>query len=96
MAALASYIYNFTITYRPGQQNADAEGLSRQPEHFSYAVKAICQFVLCAVPYCYSIGAESVAYSNPYNESGEVQHISDTDWRTEQRKDQVLARVIEL
>lgn len=91
VAALASY--NFTLTYRPGRQNADADGLSRQPELFSDAVKAICQSVLCAVPYCHSIGADSVAN---YEESGDVQHISDIDWRIEQRKDKVIARVIGL
>ena len=41
VAALASY--NFTISYRPGQQNADADGLSRKPVLFSDSIKAICQ-----------------------------------------------------
>lgn len=95
VAALASY--NFTLTYRPGQQNADADGLSRQPELFSDAVKAICQSVLCAVPYCHSIGADSVAInSSSYEESGDVQHISDINWRIEQTKDKVITRVIGL
>lgn len=74
VAALASY--NFTIKYRPGQQNADADGLSIQL--FADAVKAICQSVTCAVPYCHSIGAYSEAHMTD-NEEDEAQHISEID-----------------
>lgn len=91
VAALASY--NFTIKYRPGQQNADADGLSRQL--FADAIKAICQSVTCTVPYCQSIGAYSEAHRTD-EEEDEAQHISEIDWRQEQRNDQVLSRVIEL
>lgn len=69
VAALASY--NFTIKYRPGQQNADADGLSIQL--FADAVKAICQSVTCAVPYCHSLKHMTD------NEEDEAQHISEID-----------------
>ena len=53
VVALASY--NFTISYRPGQQNADADGLSRKPELFSDSIKAICQAALCAVSHFFRV-----------------------------------------
>ncbi|XP_062612631.1 uncharacterized protein LOC134274364 [Saccostrea cucullata] len=93
VAALAGY--DFTIAYRPGQQNADADGLSRKPELFSDAIKAICQSVLCGVPYCQTIIDDSLSDSACF-EDEESHYLSDIHWRREQEKDKDLARVIEL
>lgn len=49
----------------------------------------------CTVPYCQSVGAYSEAHRTD-EEEDEAQHISEIDWRQEQRNDQVLSRVIEL
>ena len=88
------YAWN-TIAYRPGQQSADADGLSRKPGLFSDAIKAICQSVLCGVPYCQTIIDDSL--SDPASfEDEESQYLSDINWRREQEKDKDLARVKEL
>ena len=83
------------LSYRPGQQNADADGLSRKPEPLSDFIKAKCQVCLCAVPHFQSVLDHSASCLD-FNENGETQYLSDIQWRTEQRKDQTLARVLEL
>ena len=53
LAALGTY--NFTLKYKSGKSNGDADGLSRRPQEkvevFPEAVKAICQAYTVSCPY---------------------------------------------
>ena len=93
IAALASF--NFSISYRSGQKNGDADGLSRMPAIFHEEVKAICQAMTCSLPHCNSLTAESIPYTAGMELDDPVQ-CSQVDWQVEQRKDKVISRVIEL
>lgn len=102
VAALSCY--NFSITYRSGKLNSDADGLSRLPGNkqllFNDAVKAICQaLVVTTKP---SSAAESVLITEDSDQFVEHDHLPDTtglnqvDWKVEQRSDATIARVIDL
>ncbi|PJE77798.1 hypothetical protein CI610_03273 [invertebrate metagenome] len=84
VAALASY--DFTITYRAGKLNADADGLSRKPQLFSEEVKAICQAALVSVPLAECLTQDAVLPSaGGVMVSGE--ELGKVDWAAAQRGD---------
>ena len=102
VAALSSY--NFSISYRSGKLNSDADGLSRLPgnkqELFNEAVKAICQaLVVTTKP---SSAAESVLITEDSGQFMDQDDLPDTiglsqiDWKAEQRSDSTISRVIDL
>ena len=98
--------YNFHIFYKPGSQNADADGMSRRPHpdveqeqctrHISPEVfKEICILVSNDKDFAglgESLGLSSTVYTNS------ITVLPDTtvDWALEQRKDPDLLRVIQL
>ena len=98
--------YNFTIYYKPGVQNADADGMSRRPHpeteqtqctrRISPEVfKEICALVASDKEFAglgESLGLPFIAYTNAVSVSPGLP----IDWAQEQRKDSDLARVIEL
>ena len=101
VAALSAY--NFSITYRSGKLNSNADGLSRLPGNkqvlFNEAIKAICQaLVVTTKP---SSAAESVLITEDSEQL--IEHdlpdttgFSQVDWKVEQRSDATIARVINL
>ena len=92
VAALANY--NFTLSYRPGKLNADADGLSRRPLVFPDDIKAICHAVTADVPL-----ADTVATPHLPPSAGEamtLQQDLDVNWGFEHGKDRAIARVISL
>ena len=105
IAALSSY--NFTLTYRSGKSNGDADGLSRRPQEntelFPEVVKAICQAYTVqrdTCPYAETL----VLTSSPQlvmSEQADTQVLDSTDlasvnWSKEQVLDKTLSRVINL
>ena len=92
VAALANY--EFTIKYRPGKQNAAADGLSRKallPD----TIKAICLSVMAGLPFVGSLSVSQI----PHIDDGGVpdfDSFAKIDWQQEQGKDRTLARVIHL
>ena len=102
VAALSCY--NFSITYRSGKQNNDADGLSRLPGNkqvlFNEAVKAICHaLVVTTKP---TSAAESVLITEDSDQFIAQDDLPDTtgfsqfEWKAEQRSDATIARVIQL
>ena len=92
LAALSAY--NFTINYKPGKSNSDADGLSRRPQIFSDMVKAICMSVQVKAPLAECVAAEvcplleeNTSQSRPFNV---------INWKKEQSKDRSIKRVIDL
>ena len=100
IAALASY--NFSLVYRCGKSNVDADSLSRvdydRQELFSDAVKAICDAVLVSVGYP---SVESILMSQSTEEvinddETEISDFSNISWADEQKMDQDIAKVVEM
>ena len=107
LAALSTY--NFSIQYRSGKQNTDADALSRLPETssestsimFPEAIKALFQATLADVEELPAVECVSLSQqSSDEPESGPDlalgSQISDVDWKEEQRKDIAINRVIEI
>jgi len=88
-------VYDFTIKYRTGKSNADADGLSRMPQVDEYkevspdSVKALCQSQTCT-PYVTSLSMTSVPMSglNLYEE------ITPRNWRQLQSQDPVVDQFV--
>ena len=107
VAALSDY--NFTIKYRSGRKNADADGLSRLQEDsaadqdkviFPEVLKAICQCAALQVEECPLV--ESVAVSQPVDVTEDIPEellrshaLTSKDWRKAQRDDPTLKLIIE-
>ena len=105
LAALGTY--DFTLTFRSGKANGDANGLSRRPQQtsqlFPEAVKAICQAYTVtrnSCPYFETLVMSkslNVASSDStLTDSFDSTNSKDVDWSKEQLADPTLARVIEL
>lgn len=102
VAALSCY--NFSIAYRSGRQNRDADGLSRLPGNkqilFNDAVKAICSAHTATVKT--SVAAESVLLTEDSDKVAvqddlpDTSGLSDFDWKAEQRSDETIQRVVHL
>ena len=98
--------YNFTIKYRSGKHNADADGLSRSVEDnqqesviFPEVLKAICQSVSVEHENCPFV--ESLVLAQPSNETDDIPEqlleahaLSSKDWRKAQREDATLRVII--
>ena len=105
LAALGTY--DFSLTYRCGKANGDADGLSRRPqqctEMFPDVVKAICESYTVKRDSCpyfetlvvsNSINVESLDSTTPV--SLESTSLQDVDWSKEQLADSNVARIVEL
>ncbi|PJE77579.1 hypothetical protein CI610_03495 [invertebrate metagenome] len=86
---------NITLHYRPGKNNADADGLSRMSQMNPDVVKAICQSAITVAPLMDCVVGEAVPHV-----ASECAVLSDTlgtiDWQKEQKDDGDIARVSEL
>ena len=107
VAALSDY--NFTIKYRSGRKNADADGLSRLTEDtaadqerimFPGVLKAVCQSATLQVEECPLV--ESLAFSQPADTLEDIPEdliqahaLTSKDWRKAQRDDPTLKLVID-
>ena len=88
--------YNFSLQYKTGKTNCDADGLSRNPVNlFTDAVKAICMAVTAGIP-----PVECLAASAGSHSADESTALPDTltniSWIQEQQKDETIARVTDL
>lgn len=104
LAALGSY--NFTLKYKSGKSNNDADGLSRRPyetvELFPDAVKAICQAYTVkrdSCPYVETLAVQSNAHNADIQYSQDsssfASEFRDIDWSKEQLADSNIARISE-
>ena len=105
VAALSTY--NFSIKYRKGSSNADADGLSRMNQNkqekviFPEVLRAISQSVTVSVEQCPFI--ECLALTDVVSDRSEVvpEQLLDThalstkDWRKAQRDDPTLKCIID-
>ena len=98
MASLADY--DFTIAYRSGKLNVDADILSRvhsEENISSNVIKAVCTSIIATSPINPNI--ESVLLSQnvyPFTSETDLSQdgISDIDWYVEQRSDPNISDVI--
>ena len=99
VAALAAY--NFTLNYRPGKTNVDADMLSRipwnkeqtvEPETVGHLLSNVMSKAGCVIE-CYKGHTTTVLEPIPKAEPGKM---SVTDWVAAQREDKGLRKVIEL
>ena len=90
VAALSNY--NFSISYRPGAQNADADALSRMPSLFGDVVKAICHAATADVSLIGSLAGDTTSHSadDDVAPSGKFPTI---DWKVEQQLDETISLV---
>lgn len=93
VASLATY--NFTLSYRPGKLNSDGDGLSRKPQVFTEAVKAICEAVLVSVPLAACVSQDCISHTAD-EETITGENLNSINWQTEQSKDMALRRVVDL
>lgn len=87
--------YTFTIKYRSGKLNGDADALSRQPGLDQDVVKAICDAAFVSVPLIESLSINSTSHLANENVPSHMK-LNTIDWTIEQQKDSTLARVIEI
>ena len=93
VAALANF--NFSISYRAGRLNGDADALSRMPEVFPDVIKAVCTAVTADIPLVESVSTGIMPPSAEgvmYQETG----FDTVDWKEQHQSDEVLSRVIYL
>ena len=90
VAALANY--DFSIKYRSGKQNIDADALSRL---FPDTVQAICQAITVDIPLVETVSGSDTSHLASDGVLN-LDDISNIDWQKEQLEDPVLARVIHL
>ena len=90
VAALSNY--NFSITYRPGSQNANADALSRMPTVFDDVVKAICHAALTSVSLIDALAGDMSSHSAGDDDVPPA-GVCVIDWKREQRQDKGIAYV---
>ena len=99
MVALVAY--NFTLNYRPGKTNVDADALSRipwnkeqmvEPETVGHLLSNVISEAGCVIE-CYKGHTATALEPIPKAEPGKM---SVTDWVAAQREDKGLRKVIEL
>ena len=100
VAALSNY--NFSIKYRCGRNNADADGLSRRIEKsgenciFPEVLKAICQSITVSSPLVESVAVtSSVPVTDDIPEQLLAHALSSKDWRKAQRDDPTLKSIMD-
>ncbi|MCG8031861.1 MAG: hypothetical protein JAZ03_06765, partial [Candidatus Thiodiazotropha taylori] len=101
VASLANY--SFSIRYRSGRNNADADGLSRKDDNqegnliFPEVMKAVCQSTTVANPFVESVALDCnvTAAENVPEELLETYGLSSRDWRKAQRNDPTLKYIID-
>ncbi|KAL5020629.1 hypothetical protein ScPMuIL_002291, partial [Solemya velum] len=95
IATLANY--KFTLSYRAGAQNIDADSLSRKSHVFADEIQAVCHGLMASVPLIDSLSAYGASHS-----AGEKLSYDDTssfhsvDIQQKQSEDRTLSRVIHL
>ena len=103
LAALGSY--DFSLKYKSGKSNGDADGLSRRPqdniELFSDAVKSICQAYTVKRGNCPYV--EALVLTNAYQQVDSIDpsvhldldstELKSVDWAKEQLEDPHISRV---
>ena len=94
--------YNFDIRYRPGQSNADADGMSRLPgvqgddqQHMSSdSIAAVCN-VIHAQPYLETLCMSTDIVDQDVDQPGtQLSGMTDRDWRRAQSEDRILSQWI--
>ena len=97
--------YDFSIVYRTGKSNIDADALSRLPsdckEVFSDVVQAICKSIVLTPDTNPAIETICLSHDIQFIDSdseilADTSKFSDIDWTYEQRQDSCLSRVIDL
>lgn len=94
VAALSAY--DFNIIYKSGKLNTDCDSLSRKPQFFADAVKAICLGVTAKVhPFeCFTgVTAPQMATDEPVPP---VPAVNPIDWAMKQSKDPDISKVISI
>ena len=94
VAELANY--NFSLQYKAGKANGDADGLSRNPVTLhADAINAICMSVTANVPpiECLAVGAVPQPADDSTTSTDKLNQIS---WLQEQQQDETIARVTDL
>ncbi len=107
LAALSTY--DFTISYRPGKRNGDADGLSRRPHDpqgsppttlSSTTVQALCKHQTVHLPAVESLSLsataipESLDKPEPWPTSQSLATLTMADWRRHQEEDPVISKVL--
>lgn len=90
--------YNFSIQYKPGKHNGDADALSRMtPEMVKAVYSPVVDDDFDGYAQCLFLGAEPTV-SDPVSVmcNSVVFQTDEIDWSSEQNKDTVLRRVIEI
>ena len=98
LAALSTY--NFTLKYKRGNSNGDADGLSRRPQEkievFPKAVKAICQAYTVSCPYVETVlVTDNPGIVETFDFNLESSDLSTVHWAKEQRNDPDINTVIQ-
>ena len=93
VAALANY--NFSIRYRAGIKNADADSLSRLNEMQPNSVHAICSSAIASVPLISCI-SEEVAPQLATECNPPPEMFNKIDWSAEQKTDIAISRIVQL
>ena len=71
---------NFSLQYKPGKTNCDADGLSRNPVTlFTDAVKAICMSITANIPPVECLAASAVSHSADEN-TLLPEHFNNISW----------------
>lgn len=105
LASLANY--NFSIQYRSGKTNTDADALSRLPSSdtrnvvFADVVKALCLGSLVSPAEapaieCLSLSQQTMDTSISDFDAAQAVNLGNIDWKVEQSQDDTIARVVEL
>ena len=94
VAELANY--NFSLQYKTGKTNCDADGLSRNPVTlYTDAIKAICMSITANVPPVECLAASDVPHSAD-DSTTLTDNFNNISWLQEQQKDETISRVTDL
>ncbi|XP_052227466.1 uncharacterized protein LOC127842158 [Dreissena polymorpha] len=94
VAALS--MYNFDITYKAGKLNSDCDGLSRRPQLFSDAIKAICESVPFQQPAVEFLAGVSASQMVTVDAIPSACTVNQIDWSKEQSCGRDISQVIDM